>query len=199
MVDWFVAGSPLLLLGVPLILFADRNLDHHRKNMREGKEYIWQQNFREEIGDLIFELETDHSLSSEIQDLKEQLEDPSAPNPEGVQSVEDIPRDILLNAPFTPVLREKTENIGTYAERMTRLENHYNNLVSHVRWFGISFVTMYILLAGGQFQYGNSIPEGIYALVGVVGFAGIYHAKLYIDKKNELRKYSDKYESNREL
>lgn len=198
-VNWLVAGSPLILLGVPLILFGDRNLDHQRQNMHDGKEYVWQEQFQSEIGSLIHELEIAHALSSEIQSMKDSFEDGSVPNPEGVDSREDIPMKVVEAAPFTPTLRRITDNIGTASKQMARLEENYNALPGHLRYLGLSFIGVYLTLGGSQYWYGRPLPDSAFAFSIIIAVFGVIHMKAYLDKKDELREYSDKFEKLREL
>lgn len=197
--NWLVVASPLVLLGVPLILFADRNLDHQRQNMREGKEYLWQRKFRGEIGDLIHEIEESVQLSTKLVRMKEKFDDPNAPNPGGVSQRDDIPSKILQEVPFTPKIREVTDSMGEHSSKITELEQDYQELERDLRILGISFIAAYGTLAVGQLHYGNPLPDWIFVAFVLVLLFGGNQGWDYIKKKRELRVYSDKYENHREL
>ena len=195
----YTAASPLLLLGVPLVLFADRNLDHQRQNMREGKEYVWQEKFRPTIGNLIHELDQDVELALELETLKSRLNDDSVTDPDDIDTVEDIPRKVIQDAPFTKTLREVTDTIGTHSEQITKLEQHYQDLEGHLRYLGVSFLVGYAVLAGGQFRYGPNVPIWVFIVFLLVLGLGSHQAWRYISKKRELRSYADQYENTREI
>ena len=197
--DLYILAGPLILLGVPLVLFADRNLDHQRQNMREGKEYLWQEKFRTEIGNLIYLLDRDAGISSEMIELKEALEDGTTSGPDGVDNVEDIPLRILKDSPFKPSIREVTDAIGDHSRQIAKLESNYQDLTTHLRAVGITFIFAYIVLSYGQLEYGNDIPGVIiFGTIAILAF-GAHNGYEYVQKKKELRKYADKFESVREV
>lgn len=197
--NWFIWGSPLILLGVPMILFADRNLEHQRQNMRNGKEFVWEEKFRPEIGRLIFHLDDELDLSVRMEDLKNQLKDDDRPNPDGVDEQEDIPTKILNEAPALPELLDVTDAIGEQSKKISKLEEHYQDLEGHLQKSGLSLVVTYGLLSLSQFQLGTPLPDWVYVISLFIILYGAGEGKAYVSKKKELRQNADQYEKYRRI
>ena len=131
--------------------------------------------------------------------LKEEFGDETAPDPDGISSIEDVYQRILRDAPYTPVLREVTQTIGSHSEQMSKLEDYYTDLERHLRLLGFFLIISYGIVAAGQYFYQTPLPEWV-----LLGFFlslawSVREGKVYIDKRKELREYADKYESKREV
>lgn len=196
---------PFALYGARLIIDPNKNMDLHMEMMQNGKETIWKNDFRHEVGVLICELDEQINLFEileqrrEVKKLDDELEEEEMPLPDYSQKIgEEIA--------YTKTVRSSTEQIAEYAKKIKNLEQSHQNIPEHRRGMGASIVSLVlgidlIIIISSQTRFVNSIQAGVSSLI-VVLVAGGYFVKRFLSlrrSRKQIKKHHGQHERRREI
>lgn len=196
---------PFALYGARLIIDPNKNMDLHMEMMQNGKETIWKNDFRHEVGVLICELDEQINLIEileqrrEVKKLDDELEEEEMPLPDYSQKIgEEIA--------YTKTVRSSTEQIAEYAKKIENLEQSHQNIPEDRRGMGASIVSLVlgmdlIIMISSQTRFVNSIQAGVSSLI-VVLLAGGYFVKRFLSlrrSRKQIQKHHGQHERRREI